>query len=84
MCEKHKLERKEKWYEHCPEEVVQDDDLKLILDINIQCDDDIEARRSDLILVHKWAKSCITIHVAIPGDCKIREKEIKKSENIRI
>ena len=30
LCEKHNLERKEKWYEHCPEGVVKDDDVKLI------------------------------------------------------
>ena len=33
LCEKHNLERKEKWYEHCPEGVVEDDDVKLIWDI---------------------------------------------------
>ena len=80
LCEKHNLERKEKWYEHCPEGVVEDDDVKLIWDINIQCDNVIEARRPDLILVDKKAKSCFIINVAILGDCKIREKEIEEIE----
>ena len=80
LCEKHNLERKEKWYEHCPEGVVEDDDVKLIWDINIQCDNIIGARRPDLILVDKKAKSCVIIDVAIPGDCRIREKEIEKIE----
>ena len=26
LCEKHNLDRKERWYKHCPEEVVEDDD----------------------------------------------------------
>ena len=52
---------------------MEDDDVKLIWDINIQCDNVIEARRSHL-------KSCVIIDVAIPGDCRIREKEIKKIE----
>ena len=30
LCQKHNLERKEKWYEHCPEGVVENDDVKLI------------------------------------------------------
>ena len=30
LCEKHNLERKEEWYEHCPEGAVEDDDVKLI------------------------------------------------------
>ena len=80
MCEKHNLERKEKWYEHCPKGVVEDDDVKLIWDINIQCDDVTEARRPDLILVDKKAKSCVITDVAITGNCRIREKEIEKIE----
>ena len=80
LCEKYNLERKEKWYEHCPEGVVEDDDIKLIRDINIQCDNVMEAKRPDLILVDKKAKLCVIIDFAIPGDCRIREKEIKKIE----
>ena len=78
LCEKHNLERKEKWYEHCPEGATKDDNVKLIWDINIQCDNVIEARRPDLILVDKKAKSYVIIGVAIPGDCRIHEKEIEK------
>ena len=59
MCEEHNLERKKKWYEHCTEGAVEDDDVELIWDINIQCDNDIEARRPDLILVDKKVKSCV-------------------------
>ena len=76
LCEKHNLERKEMWYEHCPEGVVEDDDVKLFWDITIQC----EARRPDLIFVDKKAKSCVIINVAKPGDGRIREKEIEKIE----
>ena len=83
MCEKHNLERKEKWYEHCPEGAVEDDDVKLIWDINIQCDNVIEAKRSDLILVNKKAESCVIIDVAIPGDCRVREEKIEKIEKLQ-
>ena len=63
-----------------PESVVEDDDVKLIWDINIQCDNVMEARSPDLILVEKKAKSCVIIDVAVPGDCRIRDKEIGKIE----
>ena len=59
---------------------MEDDDVKLIWDINIQCDNVMEARRPDLILVAKNEKSCLTIDVAIAGDCRIREKEVEKIE----
>ena len=39
-----------------------------------------KARRPDLILVDKKVKSCLIIDVAISGDCRILEKEIKKIE----
>ena len=44
-------------HEYCPEGPVEEDDVKLIWDINIHCDNAIEARRPDLILVDKKAKS---------------------------
>ena len=40
----------------------------------------MEARRPDLILVDKKAKSCVIIDVAVPGDSRIRGKEIDKIE----
>ena len=80
LCEKHNFERKEKWYKHCPEGVVEDDDVKLIWDINIQCENAMEVKRPNLILVDKKAKLCIIIDVAIPGDYRIRSKEIEKIE----
>ena len=67
LCEKYGLERKEKWFEHCPEGAVENNDVKLIWDINIQCDNVIEARRPDLIILEKKTKSCIIIDVAVPG-----------------
>ena len=80
LCEKHNLERKERWYEHCPEGFVEIDDIRLIWNINIQFDNLIEARRPDLILMDKKGKSCILIDIAVPGDCRVCEKEIEKIE----
>ena len=59
---------------------MEGDDVSLIWDINIQCDNVVEARRPNLILVDKKEKSCVITDVAIPGDCRIREKEIEKIE----
>ena len=80
LCEKYGLNKTEKWYEHCPEGVVEDENSKLLWDINIQCDNVIEARRPDLIIVEKKTKDAIIIDVAVPGDCRIHEKENEKVE----
>ena len=61
LCEMYNLERTEKWYEQGPKGVVENDVVKLIWDINIQCDNIIEARRPDLILVGKKRKSCVIV-----------------------
>ena len=83
LCEKHHLERKEKRYEHCPEGVMEDDDVKLIWDINIQCDNVMEARRPDLILVDKkgYASSLMLLYQVIVGYVRKKSKRLK---NIRI
>ena len=73
--------RKEKWYEYCPEGVVEDDDVKLVWDMNIHCAYVIETRRPDKALVDKKTKSCVIIDIAVPSDCRIREKEMEKIEN---
>jgi len=52
----------------------------LIWDINSQCNDIIMARRPDLILVDKKGKSCFIVDIAVPGDCRVREKELEKIE----
>ena len=44
----------------------------------------IEARRPDLILVEKKVKSFFIIDVTIPGDCRLREKEIERNEKHQI
>ena len=38
LCEKFGLESNERWYEHEPESVVENDGLKLLRDANIQYD----------------------------------------------
>ena len=49
-------------------------------DINIQCDTIMEARTPDLFLVDKKGKSSVIVDIAVPGDCRVREKELEKNE----
>ena len=53
LCEKYHLEQKDKWYEHTPNSVSENDEVKLLWDINIQCDHVIETRRPDIVVVNK-------------------------------
>ena len=48
--------------------------------MNIQCDNIIEERRSDIVIVNKMEKAAIIIDVTIPGDKRIIDKEKQKIE----
>ena len=80
LCKKYDLESKDKWYEHVPLGCMENDTIKLLWDINVQCDHVIEARRPDIILVDKENKVCTIIDVAVPGDIRVGEKETEKVE----
>ena len=73
------LEHSEKW-QHAPERAVENEEIKVLCDINIQCDNLIEARRSDLIVIEKKEQKGIIIDIAIPADLRVEEKEKEKVE----
>ena len=51
-------------------------------DVNIQCDQVIEARRPDIVVVKKQERKCTIIYIALPGDKRISEKENEKLQKI--
>ena len=66
-----------KWYEHEPESVLENQDYKILWDFSIQTDV-IETWIPYLVVVDKKRRTCkIT---AIPGDSRIEEKEKEKTE----
>ena len=79
-CKKNGLEHSEKWYEHAPEGAVENEEIKVLWDINIQCDNLIEARRPDLIVIDKKEQKGIIIDIAVPADVRVEEKEKEKVE----
>ena len=70
----------DKWYEHEPESVSENEDYKILWDFSIQTDHVIEDRRPDLVVVDKKERSCKIIAFAVPGDSRIEEKEKDKIE----
>ena len=80
LYEKYYLEKKDKWYEHASE----NDEVKLLWDVNIQCDHVIEARRPDIIVANKQERKCTIIAIAVPADKRNCEKENEKVEIARM
>ena len=86
ICKTNRLEHSEKWYEHVPEGAVENEKIKVLWDINIQCDNLIEARRPDLIVIDKKEQKGIIIDIALSADVRIEEKEkekVKKHQDLK-
>ena len=84
LCKKNKLDCKEKWYERVPEGVVENEEVKLLWDVNIQCDNVIEARRPDIVVVDKKEHKGIIIDIAVPDDVRVGELEkVEKYQELK-
>ena len=77
---KYNLKRSEKWYEHAPEGAVENEEVKILWDVMIQCDREIKASKPDIVEVNKNERNCAITDIAIPGDIKVSEKEKEKTE----
>ena len=83
LCEKYELDRANKWYEHKPDGVIENANYKILWDVMIQCDKEIEARRRDIVVVDKQRREVKIIDVAIPGDVRVFEKELEKIDKYK-
>ena len=83
LCDKYNPKRSEKWYEHAPEGLVENEEVKILWDVVIQCNREIKARKPDIVVVNKNERSCSIINIAIPGDIRISEKEKEKIERYK-
>ena len=84
LCGVGKFERSEAWYNHKPEGVIENEECKILWDMNIQCDRVIEARRPDIVFANKTENSAQIIDVAIPGDSRVLDKEVEKIEKYQM
>ena len=67
-------------FEHVPEEAVENEELTVLWDTNVQCDNLIEARRPDITVIYKKEGKVIIIDIAVPADVRVGGKEREKVE----
>ena len=58
LAKKCNFEAGDKWYEHKPESVLENEGYKIFWDFSVQTDHVIEARGPDLVVVNKKDRSC--------------------------
>ena len=80
LCGKYNLKKSEKWYEHSPEIVAENEEVKILWDVMVQSDREIRARKPDIAVVNKNERSCVIIDIALPEDIKVSKKEREKIE----
>ena len=78
LCGQYEFERSDKWYEHSPENVEDNEKCKLLWDFLIQTDKKLDHNRPDIVLVDKQSKSCLIIDVACPNDWRVESKQEEK------
>ena len=78
LCGSCGFQRSDKWWQHQPEQVLENASFKLLYDFNIFTDIRISARRPDLVFVDKSTMHTYLIDVACVMDRNVLTKENEK------
>ena len=84
LCGKCALERGNSWHEKKPEGVLESENFKILWDFTVQCDREIEARRPPIVFVDKKEREVVIIDVPIPGDDRVKHKELEKLQKYQL
>ena len=76
LCKKYNFACPENWYEHVPERVLENDDVKILWDFSLKLNRQLEHYRPDIVVFKKNNRACLIVDVAIPGDHRIEKNEI--------
>ena len=68
MCRKYGLEYTDKWNEHKPMPVGENDEVKLIWDITTYTNRHLQYNRPDITLVCKESQEWLMVDIAVPAD----------------
>ena len=71
----------ERWYEYKVESDIENDIEKILWDVCIQVDRQIEHRRPDIVVIEKNTNRCLIIDVACPVANNLILKRNEKLEN---
>lgn len=80
---KHRFQGAPQLYEHESDRVIENEVYKILWDFTTQDDIKIEARRPGIVIIDKTEELRI-LDVTIPGDVRVNEREIGKSEKYQI
>ena len=65
---------KDKWYEHEPNAISENNDFRILWDFEVQTDHEIEVRSPDMIVTDTKHNICKMIDFAVPFDGRVDSK----------
>ena len=78
ICKEFGIEVKERWYEHEPKTVSENDSVTTLWDILIHTDRTIAANRPAIVLKNKTYTTCLLIDMTIPLDTNTSVRTTEK------
>ena len=81
LCKKYGVKVCERWYAHKVESVIENDIVKIVWDVCIKVDRQIEHRRPDIVVMEKNTNKYLIIDVVCPVDNNLILKRNKKLDN---
>ena len=81
LCKKYGVKACERWYEHKVESVIEKDIVKILWDVCIQVDRQIEHRRPNIVVMENNTKKCLIIDIACPVGNNLILKRYEKLDN---
>ena len=81
LCKKYGKNVCKRWYEYKGESVLENDIVKILWDVCIEVDRQIENRRSDIVVMEKNTKKCLIINVACLIDNNLILKRNEELDN---
>ena len=79
ILEHYNIKATEKWYEHNPETVTENERVTILWDMQVHTDKTIKANKPDIIIKDKKEKTCMLIDMAVPSD---RNTSVKVAEKL--
>ena len=79
VCHNYNIKTSEKWYDHEPETVTENEDVSILWDMPIHTDRKITANRPDIVIKDHKTKTCKLIDMAVPSD---RNTSVKVTEKL--
>ena len=80
LCRKYGFDCTEKWYDHIPEGVLENEKAKILWDFRIQTDQQLNHNRPDIVIHDKEKNETKIIDVSCPFDGRLIEREEEKRE----